>query len=187
MDGWMGAALVCREQGRGDHNGVAGHQQQHVECIIPKKAAAPQIRLHLNRPALPQHTIHARAHRSPAIHTQTLCIGASFAVSATNGRDPSRRVHILGFCQSVDYLQVCLRLGLGEKGGRTVLPACGWSSEAHRFKVDMAANRGRRAEEGFAAADPLSAAHISPAHPSFLPSAARPSSLSHQPPPAPAP
>ena len=35
---------------------------------------------------------------------QGICIGQTFLVAASNGRDPSRRVHVLGFCRSVQLV-----------------------------------------------------------------------------------
>ncbi|KAG1654649.1 hypothetical protein FOA52_010277 [Chlamydomonas sp. UWO 241] len=40
----------------------------------------------------------------PTWDEQKLCIGASFVLAATNGHNPSRRINMEGFCQSVDYL-----------------------------------------------------------------------------------
>lgn len=40
----------------------------------------------------------------PSWEEQGLCIGASFHLAATNGFNPTRRVNLEGFCQSVDYL-----------------------------------------------------------------------------------
>ncbi|GBF94704.1 D-tagatose-1,6-bisphosphate aldolase subunit [Raphidocelis subcapitata] len=57
----------------------------------------------------------------PTWEEQTLCIGASFAVSATNGRDPTRRVNFLGFCQSVDYLQESIEDTVLSRGGEVLL------------------------------------------------------------------
>lgn len=42
--------------------------------------------------------------RMPSHDEQKLCIGASFLLQATNGSNPSRRVSLEGFCQSVDFL-----------------------------------------------------------------------------------
>ena len=40
----------------------------------------------------------------PSLEEQGLCLGATFLVAASNGRDPGRRVSVLGFCRSIDTL-----------------------------------------------------------------------------------
>ncbi len=40
----------------------------------------------------------------PTLEEQGICIGQTFLLSATNGRDLSRRIHVLGFCRSIDML-----------------------------------------------------------------------------------
>jgi hypothetical protein len=40
----------------------------------------------------------------PTVEEQGICIGQTFLVAASNGRDPSRRVHVLGFCRSVQLV-----------------------------------------------------------------------------------
>ncbi|KAI8472807.1 MAG: hypothetical protein J3K34DRAFT_457670 [Monoraphidium minutum] len=74
----------------------------------------------------------------PSWDEQTLCIGASFAVSATNGRDPTRRVHFLGFCQSVDYLEEAVTGTVFSRGGEVLLQERHIKSGVHevlRLKV----------------------------------------------------
>ncbi|KIZ06095.1 hypothetical protein MNEG_1863 [Monoraphidium neglectum] len=74
----------------------------------------------------------------PSWDEQTLCIGASFAVSATNGRDPTRRVHFLGFCQSVDYLEEAVTDTVFSRGGEVLLQERQLKSGVHevlRLKV----------------------------------------------------
>eukprot|EP00775_Hariotina_reticulata_P007442 gene7442-7652_t len=53
----------------------------------------------------------------PSWEEQGLVVGATFAVAATNGRDPARRINILGYCQSTDILQECVQDTVVERGG----------------------------------------------------------------------
>ncbi len=46
-----------------------------------------------------------------------LCVGSVFAIRATNGLDPTRRLAVLGFCASVDALLDGLEAGVAEGGG----------------------------------------------------------------------
>lgn len=40
----------------------------------------------------------------PTGEEQGLVVGSIFTISATNGLEPTRRINLLGFCQSIDYL-----------------------------------------------------------------------------------
>jgi hypothetical protein len=53
----------------------------------------------------------------PTWEEQSICIGASFTVAATNGLDPSRRVNFVGFCQSIDVLHECVEDVVRSRGG----------------------------------------------------------------------
>jgi hypothetical protein len=53
----------------------------------------------------------------PSWEEQGLVVGATFAVAATNGRDPARRINILGYCQSTDILQECVQDTVVGRGG----------------------------------------------------------------------
>ncbi|GLC51867.1 hypothetical protein PLESTB_000557100 [Pleodorina starrii] len=57
----------------------------------------------------------------PTWEEQSLCIGATFSVAATNGMDDTRRVSIEGFCQSVDYLFASVQDALESDLGGEVL------------------------------------------------------------------
>ncbi|KXZ50490.1 hypothetical protein GPECTOR_16g665 [Gonium pectorale] len=57
----------------------------------------------------------------PTWEEQSLCIGATFSVAATNGMDATRRVSIEGFCQSVDYLFASVQDALESELGGEVL------------------------------------------------------------------
>ncbi len=46
-----------------------------------------------------------------------LCVGSVFAIRATNGLDPTRRLAVLGFCASVDALLDGLEAGVAAGGG----------------------------------------------------------------------
>ncbi|PNH06762.1 hypothetical protein TSOC_006843, partial [Tetrabaena socialis] len=45
----------------------------------------------------------------PTWEEQSIVVGASFQVAATNGQDCTRRISIEGFCQSVDHLFDCVQ------------------------------------------------------------------------------
>ncbi|GIL96208.1 hypothetical protein Vretimale_2078 [Volvox reticuliferus] len=57
----------------------------------------------------------------PTWEEQSLCIGATFSVAATNGTDGTRRISIEGFCQSVDYLFASVQDALESDLGGEVL------------------------------------------------------------------
>lgn len=56
----------------------------------------------------------------PSFEEQGLCIGATFALAATNGKDFERRINILGFCQSVDVLNEALEETVMSRGGEVL-------------------------------------------------------------------
>jgi hypothetical protein len=60
-----------------------------------------------------------------------LCIGSSFVVAATNGRDPSRRISILGFCQSTDVLHEAVEETVAMRGGEILERALELRSGLH--------------------------------------------------------
>lgn len=51
-----------------------------------------------------QPRLHAPQQQLPTLEEQGICIGQTFLVAADNGRDLSRRVHVLGFCRSIDLV-----------------------------------------------------------------------------------
>eukprot|EP00887_Chlorella_sp_A99_P001762 scaffold19.g1762.t1 len=48
---------------------------------------------------------------------QGLCIGSIFAIAATNGVDATRRLNLLGFCQSIEELQERVEDAVLARGG----------------------------------------------------------------------
>ena len=52
---------------------------------------------------------------------QGLCLGASFTIAATNGVDPTRRLHLLGFCRSVEHLSRQVENCVLRRGGEIML------------------------------------------------------------------
>lgn len=56
----------------------------------------------------------------PSFEEQGLCIGATFSLAATNGRDPDRRINILGFCQSIDVLNEAVEETVCRRGGEVL-------------------------------------------------------------------
>jgi hypothetical protein len=49
---------------------------------------------------------------------QGLCLGVGlFTISATNGVDSTRRINVLGFCQSVDALAESVEHTVASRGG----------------------------------------------------------------------
>lgn len=67
--------------------------------------------------AAPQHRPGRHHDPLPTWEEQGLCIGSTFAVAATNGIDPARRVNFLGFCQSVDILTDAVEDTVLSRGG----------------------------------------------------------------------
>ncbi|KAK9917228.1 hypothetical protein WJX75_002094 [Coccomyxa subellipsoidea] len=57
----------------------------------------------------------------PTGEEQGLCVGASFKIAATNGADPKRRLHLLGFCRSVDSLSEVVEDAVLRRGGSVML------------------------------------------------------------------
>eukprot|EP01024_Parvocaulis_polyphysoides_P007729 TRINITY_DN12279_c0_g1_i1.p1 TRINITY_DN12279_c0_g1~~TRINITY_DN12279_c0_g1_i1.p1 ORF type:complete len:204 (-),score=4.89 TRINITY_DN12279_c0_g1_i1:149-760(-) len=57
----------------------------------------------------------------PTLDEQGLCIGATFQLSATNGKDPARRIQVWGFCRCVDYLSDVVGDTVISKGGEVML------------------------------------------------------------------
>jgi hypothetical protein len=53
----------------------------------------------------------------PTLEEQGICIGQTFLVAASNGRDLSRRVHVLGFCRSIDMLSEAVEDTVLSHGG----------------------------------------------------------------------
>lgn len=56
----------------------------------------------------------------PTFEEQGLCIGATFTLAATNGRDFDRRINILGFCQSIDVLNEAVEETVMSRGGEVL-------------------------------------------------------------------
>lgn len=56
----------------------------------------------------------------PSFEEQGLCIGATFSLAATNGRDFDRRINILGFCQNVDVLNEAVEETVMSRGGEVL-------------------------------------------------------------------
>lgn len=56
----------------------------------------------------------------PSFEEQGLCIGATFSLAATNGRDFDRRINILGFCQSIDTLNEAVEETVMSRGGEVL-------------------------------------------------------------------
>ncbi|BDA48733.1 hypothetical protein COCOBI_12-4150 [Coccomyxa sp. Obi] len=57
----------------------------------------------------------------PTEQEQGLCLGATFRIAATNGADPKRRLHLLGFCRSVDNLSEVVEDAVLRRGGSVML------------------------------------------------------------------
>jgi hypothetical protein len=53
----------------------------------------------------------------PTPQEQGLCIGSIFSISATNGVDVTRRINVLGFCQSVEMLHDSVERKVAQRGG----------------------------------------------------------------------
>ncbi|KAL4513467.1 hypothetical protein Ndes2526B_g03526 [Nannochloris sp. 'desiccata'] len=53
----------------------------------------------------------------PTPHDQGLCIGSIFTISATNGVDVTRRMNVLGFCQSIEMLHDSVERKVAQRGG----------------------------------------------------------------------
>jgi hypothetical protein len=53
----------------------------------------------------------------PTVEEQGICIGQTFLVAASNGRDLSRRVHVLGFCRSVQLVSEAVEDTVLSAGG----------------------------------------------------------------------
>lgn len=60
----------------------------------------------------------------PTAEQQGLCIGSVFSISATNGVDATRRINLLGFCQSVDFLGETVELCVLGRGGEIFESEC---------------------------------------------------------------
>lgn len=56
----------------------------------------------------------------PAPADQGLSIGSVFSIQASNGRDATRRVRLLGFCQGVDRLHGAVEAAVLRRGGAVV-------------------------------------------------------------------
>ncbi|GMH43796.1 hypothetical protein BSKO_11730 [Bryopsis sp. KO-2023] len=56
----------------------------------------------------------------PISDADAICLGATFAVSATNGQDITRRMNFQGFCQSPDILGECIQEAVLGRGGEIV-------------------------------------------------------------------
>eukprot|EP00877_Chromochloris_zofingiensis_P010019 jgi/Chrzof1/5270/Cz15g20060.t1 len=77
----------------------------------------PGRRIQVSQDAAPQHRPGRHHDPLPTWEEQGLCIGSTFAVAATNGIDPARRVNFLGFCQSVDILTDAVEDTVLSRGG----------------------------------------------------------------------
>lgn len=53
----------------------------------------------------------------PSVEEQGICVGSVFSISATNGYDVSRRIHVSGFCQSIDFLYEQVEGSVRVRGG----------------------------------------------------------------------
>jgi hypothetical protein len=53
----------------------------------------------------------------PAPAEQGLCLGSLFAISATNGVDSTRRLSVVGWCQSVERLSEVVGRTVARRGG----------------------------------------------------------------------
>ncbi|KAK9839522.1 hypothetical protein WJX81_007039 [Elliptochloris bilobata] len=56
-------------------------------------------------------------HRRGSSQEQGLCLGATFFVQATNGLDPTRRLHVLGYCRCVASLSEVVEAAVLQRGG----------------------------------------------------------------------
>jgi hypothetical protein len=74
---------------------VTHYQQMQTEELM--QACQRQLQLPATRQQL------------PTVEEQGICIGQTFLVAASNGRDLSRRVNVLGFCRSVHLVSEVLR------------------------------------------------------------------------------
>ncbi|CAL8463404.1 g2938 [Coccomyxa elongata] len=68
---------------------------------------------------VPHRELHLEA--LPTEQEQGLCVGATFRIAATNGADPKRRLHLLGFCRSVDSLSEVVEDAVLRRGGSVML------------------------------------------------------------------
>jgi hypothetical protein len=53
----------------------------------------------------------------PTPQEQGLCIGSIFSITATNGVDVTRRINVLGFCQSIEMLHDSVERKVAQRGG----------------------------------------------------------------------
>jgi hypothetical protein len=53
----------------------------------------------------------------PTPQDQGLCIGSIFSITATNGVDVTRRMNVLGFCQSIEMLHDSVAQKTKSRGG----------------------------------------------------------------------
>ena len=56
----------------------------------------------------------------PSTEEQGICVGSVFSISATNGYDVSRRIHVSGFCQSIDFLFEQVEGSVRVRGGEVM-------------------------------------------------------------------
>jgi hypothetical protein len=56
----------------------------------------------------------------PSVEEQGICVGSVFSISATNGYDVSRRIHVSGFCQSIDFLYEQVEGSVRVRGGEVM-------------------------------------------------------------------
>lgn len=82
---------------------VACLTRLHSCAMSSRRQSGNGVQAHQRQPRLP-----AVQRQLPTVEEQGICIGQTFLVAASNGRDLSRRVQVLGFCRSVDLVSEVL-------------------------------------------------------------------------------
>ncbi|GLC35128.1 hypothetical protein PLESTF_001525900 [Pleodorina starrii] len=115
---------VCQARKKGrdaDFTNEGPGNEDHVQEIITFFTSDGVVRIPGNRVLRPAQRRKQLVRPMPTWEEQSLCIGATFSVAATNGMDDTRRVSIEGFCQSVDYLFASVQDALESDLGGEVL------------------------------------------------------------------
>ena len=81
--------------------------------------------MHFPLPSLPDGAFHCNApplYRAAVLHAlRSALLNLCVHRQATNGADPKRRVHLLGFCRSVDSLSEVVEDAVLRRGGSVML------------------------------------------------------------------
>ncbi|KAG2446959.1 hypothetical protein HYH02_008113 [Chlamydomonas schloesseri] len=116
----FGQSIVCRARRSHEEDDVAG-PKEYVREVITFVTSDGVVQIPGRRVARPAPQHKKLVAPMPTWEEQSLCIGATFSVAATNGMEPGRRVSIEGFCQSVDYLFASVQDALESELGGEVL------------------------------------------------------------------